>query len=45
MLALAVHYIYISDGEYAAELSKDKERAVRQKANTLVVQKRKEFLK
>ena len=39
---MSVHCI-ISGGEYAAELSKDKKRAVRQKASMLVVQKRKCF--
>ena len=44
LLELAVHYI-ISGGEHAAEISKDKKRAVRRKASTLDVQKGEVFLK
>ena len=41
---MSVHCI-ISGGEYAAELSKDKKRAVRRKASMLVVQKGEVFLR
>ena len=44
VLELAVYYI-ISGGEYAAEISKDKKRAVWQKVRMLDVQKGEVFLK